>query len=104
MRRRRPRWTVFLDVAGQVVGTGPVVTRRAMSNRPRQHCLEAASIKAFSALVPENWSASRPSEHDYGIDLDHDTRAGRHQRYETTRRGSLRTGGLWIDDSKWLHD
>lgn len=40
-----------------------------MPKRPKQHRLEEASIKAFSALAPENWSVSRPSEHDYGIDL-----------------------------------
>jgi tetratricopeptide (TPR) repeat protein len=46
-----------------------MVTERAMPKRPQQHRLEETSINSFSALAPENWSVSRPSEHDYGIDL-----------------------------------
>ncbi|MFE7503884.1 DUF4365 domain-containing protein [Promicromonospora sp. NPDC057488] len=46
-----------------------MVTNRTMPKRPEQHRLEEASIRAFSARVPQNWAVSRPSEHDYGIDL-----------------------------------
>lgn len=41
----------------------------SMPQRPRQHELESASVRAFSSMLPPSWT-DQPRTDDYGIDRD----------------------------------